>query len=956
MFPRFFALCCLAAVLVGSEVCLGASPAQAKAFGKLPLHFEANHGQVPGRADFVARGNGYSLFVGPTEATFALGGIASQSGSEPHKKSKPLRVKLLGANPDSKVKGREELSGKVNYLVGSDPAQWRTDIPTYRRVRYEEVYPGIDVVYYGNQRELEYDFVVAPGADWRQVSLKFVGADKIELDAATGDLVVRIGEQTIREHKPVLYQEYGGERRAVEGRYVLDKRNRVRFEVGKYDSTLPLVIDPVIVYSTFLGGSETEIGGGIAVDSTGNVYVTGQTDSSDFPLKDPLQSTYSLPFVTKISPDGNAFVYSTYFGTSAADARAIGVDSMGNVYLTGRTASGGIPTANAAQGTFGGGESDAFVTKINASGNAIVYSTYLGGGGSDRANAIAVDGAGNVHVAGTTDSLNFPTVNPRQASNAGYDDVFVTKLSPAGAVIFSTYLGSGDSYDFGSGIAVDPSGDVHVCGTTYSSNFPTLNAVQGTSGGGDEAFVAKFSAVGELRYSTYLGGNDREYGYGIAADSSGNSYVTGITRSVNFPTTPNAFDTTYTGDGATYTFVTKINAAGTGLVYSTYLGKTPLSSSASIAVDSNGAAYVAGNTSSVDFPIVNPLQSTTDATLDSPDGFLTKLNPAGDALVYSTYLGSSGDEFLADVVVDTGGNAYVLGSTNSSDFPTLNPVDGVISDYEIFIMKISGAAGPPTIVKKLANVSTRLSVGTGENVLIGGFIVTGSSPKRIAVRGIGPSLSGFGFGNVLDDPVLDVYRGNDVMATNDNWQQSQKAEIEATGIAPTNDAESMIVLALDPGPYTAIVHGKGSDTGIALVEVYDLQAGTLGSELANISTRGFVQTGSDVMIGGFIVGGGGGASTRVAVRALGPSLSDAGISGALADPILELHNGDGTPDVFNDNWKESQQAEIEASHLAPGHDQESVVIASVRVGNHTVIVRGKDNSTGVGLVEVYNLH
>jgi hypothetical protein len=967
MSRRILILVCFAAALLSPSICLGAegtSPKIQEAYGKLPLSFEANRGQVASGVDFVARGDGYSLFLAPTEAVFALRNAApQQSPGRPNDskrlpgRSHLLRLKLIGAKARPSVEGRDELGGKVNYLTGSDPAQWHTDIPTYQRVHYQEVYPGIDLVYYGNQRQLEYDFIVAPGADWRQVALRFSGADRVTVDPTTGDLVVQVGKQIVRQRKPIIYQKSPEGRREIKGRYALRKGGRIGFEVGEYDATRPLVIDPVLVYSTYLGGSLTEVPGGIAVDSAGNVYVTGQTDSADFPLKDPLQSTHFTPFVTKINPEGNALVYSSYFGTGAVDAQDIGVDSAGSVYLTGEAGAGGIPIVNAIQSNFGGGELDAFLTKINPAGNGLIYSTYLGGAGSERGLAIAVDGAGNAYVTGYTDSLNFPTVNPRQASNAGYDDVFITKINPSGStLVFSTYLG-GEFSEFGNAIAVDPAGNIHVCGTTFSSNFPTVNAIQGTDAGDDEAIVAKLSPGGDsLLYSTYLGGSEREYGQGIAADSLGNTYVTGITRSGDFPVTTQAFDKTHSGDGGTDGFVTKINAAGNALVYSSFLGGTSVENSRSIAVDSNGAAYVTGSTTSVDFPIVNPLQSTTDAEFPEwHDGFLTKVNPAGDALLFSTYLGGVFDDFPSRVVVDAAGDAYVLGLTFSPDFPILNAVKDVVGDYDVFITKIRDSPGGAVIVKKLANVSTRLFVGTNEKVLIAGFIVTGSASRKVGIRGIGPSLSGFGFPTLLADPILEVYRGNQVIAANDNWRDSQEAEIEASKIPPTNNAESMVIINLDPGAYTAIVRGKDGGTGIGLAEVYDLRAGTIGSELANLSTRGFVQTGNDVMIGGFIIGGGG-ATTRIAVRAIGPSLLGAGVSGALADPILEVRNQDGFLVAVNDNWKQSQQAEIEASQLAPGNDLESVIITAARTGQHTAIVRGKDNSTGVGLVEVYNLH
>ena len=618
-----------------------------------------------------------------------------------------IRLELIGANPSPQVVGREELPGKSNYFIGNDPAKWRTNVPTYRKVEYREVYPGVSLVYYGNPAaaaQLEYDFVVAPGADPGQIRLGVEGAGRVEVDAE-GDLVLQAaaGGQ-VRFHKPLVYQEVDGARREVEGSFTLrssslksavrNPQSEIGFEVAAYDPTYPLVIDPVLVYSTYLGGSGGDWGYGIAVDSSGNAYVTGSTVSSNFPTANAVQARYgggdSDAFVSKLNAAGSALVYSTYLGGSGDDwSWGIAVDSSGNAYVTGPTASRNFPTANALQAS-NRGSHDAFVTKLNAAGSALVYSTYLGGSGDDAGTGMALDSSGNAYVTGLTSSRNFPTANAVQASyGGGMYDAFVTKLNAAGsALVYSTYLGGSDE-DGGSGIAVDSSGNAYVTGMTNSSNFPTANALQASNRGSNDAFVTKLNAAGSaLVYSTYLGGSGDEVGL-IAVDSSGNAYVTGETSSGNFPTA-NALHAS-SGGGRSDAFVTKLNAAGSALVYSTYLGGSGEEGGSGIAVDSSGNAYVTGYTGSSNFPTSNALQASNRGLRDA---FVTKLNAAGSALVYSTYLGGSDEDDGWGIAVDSSGNAYVAGYTESSNFPTagaLQPAYGG-GAYDAFIAKITEGA------------------------------------------------------------------------------------------------------------------------------------------------------------------------------------------------------------------------------------------------------------------------
>jgi len=586
-----------------------------QSYGKLPLHFEANQGQTHQDVRFLARGSGYSLYLTAGEAVLVLTqpnpdakrdlrSTPERLGTQARGTPVVVRMSLVGAAPKPLLSGREELPGKANYLIGKDPAKWRTNVPTYAKVHYRAVYPGIDLVYYGNQRQLEYDFVVAPGADPERIVLGFQGGERLEINAE-GELVLHAGGGALRQQKPVIYQEINGVRTRIEGRYVLKDAHRVGFQVAAYDQSRPLVIDPTLVYATYLGGSISDDGYGIAVDAAGSAYVTGLAGSTDFPTASPLQAAYGGggdAFVSKLNAAGSALLYSTYLGGSGEDyGYGIAVDADGSAYVTGQTTSTDFPTVNPLQAANGGGVSDAFVSKLDATGSALLYSTYLGGSGRDGGSGIAVDADGSAYVTGQTTSTDFPTVNPLQAASGGGADAFVSKLDAAGsALVYSTYLG-GSGGDGGAGIAVDAAGSAYVSGSTSSTNFPTANPLQAASGGGlTDAFVSKLNAAGSaLVYSTYLGGSSRDAGRGIAVDAAGSAYVTGWTTSTNFPT---ASPLQSAKAGFTDAFVSKLNAAGSALLYSTYLGGGFGDNyGLGIAVDAAGAAYVTGRTNSADF-------------------------------------------------------------------------------------------------------------------------------------------------------------------------------------------------------------------------------------------------------------------------------------------------------------------------------------------------------------------
>ncbi len=690
----------------------------ATGYGQLPLAFEANQGQSDEQVRFLARGDGYSLFLTATEAVLSL--------RAPAPSSTVVRMRLVGANSQPAMTGLDPLAGTSNYLIGNDPDQWRRDVPNYARVKYTSVYPGIDLVHYGKQRQLEYDFIVGPNADPSQVALAFDGVDALAIDLE-GNLILQTAHGALTQQKPVVYQDLGGRRHLVDGRYELRADDQVGFHVSSYDPTQPLVIDPVLSYSTYLGGNSNDVGHAIAVDSTGNAYVTGSTQSTNFPgasgslIQASLRGSSDV-FVAKLNVAGTALVYSTYLGGSSSDiGRAIAVDSTGNAYVTGETDS---PTVGAGAIPFPlvgpiqpiyGLIGDAFVTKLNAAGNALVYSTYLGGSGSDRGYGIALDGLGNAYVTGHTNSLNFPIAAAFQPANAspGLYDAFVAKLNAAGsALVYSTYLG-GNANEFsidGGAIAVDSDGSAYVGGTTISPNFPGAgtSTIQATFGGGTgDGFVVKFNAAGSaLVYSTYLGGTTIDAVNGLALDAAKNAYVVGYTDSSNFPTAvPLQAMRNGSGNDA---FVAKLNAAGSALTYSTYLGGTGGDIAYDVAVDSGGSAYVSGWTSSFNYPTFGPLQASAAG---SGDAFISQLNSAGSALTFSTYWGgSSGVERGYGIALDSFANIYLAGETNSSNFPASTGAlqTSLAAFTDAFVAKVSPT---PTVLRAPTNLTATSIVG-----------------------------------------------------------------------------------------------------------------------------------------------------------------------------------------------------------------------------------------------------
>lgn len=653
-----------------------AQPARVRSSApRVPLNFEPNVGQTNRAVDYVARGSGYTVFLTRREAVVALRRTTAKRGV--------VRIRLRGARPGVRPRPLDRLPGTVSYFVGKRD-RWRTGVPTFARVLYPEVYAGIDVVYYGNERRLEYDFLVAPGSNPRQIRVSYVGADAVRL-GGRGQLLVDLEGRRLRQPAPTAWQDAEGVRRPVPVRYELD-RGVVRFQLGRYDRSKPLVIDPLLAYSTYLGGIGDDSANAVAVDADGNAYLAGTTASTDFPTANAYRSTTDEAFVTKLNAAGTGLLYSTYLGGSwgGDSARDIAVDGTGSAYVTGWTNSTDFPTLNAFQPGLKGPE-DAFVTKLSPSGSSLVYSTYLGGedgvigfgSAHDEGWAIAVDAAGSAYVTGLTHSKDFPTLNPVQAAPNGTElsivDAFVTKFQPSGsALAYSTFLG-GSYREEARGIAVDAEGHAVVAGLTHSADFPVTNALRSTTSS-IEGFVAKLGPAGDrFVYATYLGGGGDDEAYGVAADAAGNAYVTGLTDSNDFPATPGAFDTrcgaiNYCSHLNRDAFVTKVAADGSAFAYSTFLGADGQESANAVAVDATGSATVAGTTTG-DFPLVDAFQPSFGG--GSFDGFVTRLAPDASSLSHSSYLGGNWYDVPLGIATGTrAGDVHVTGRTASTNFTT----------------------------------------------------------------------------------------------------------------------------------------------------------------------------------------------------------------------------------------------------------------------------------------------
>lgn len=685
-----------------------------------PIYFIENRGQVAGAVKYYAGTGIQTVYMIQEGIVFDL--VRAKPGRAPGKGMKRMHLERLvftmgfeGANQTRAIRGLEKQKTTVNYFIGGDSSKWRTRIPTFKSIVYESIYPGIDLRVYGKGNALEYEFIVAPGADVSRVRLFYDGIDGLRVNRE-GRLVLETPFGELEEARPHIYQMIHGEKVAVESEFKIHDKTQVPlsaesgnvrkrfkmsygFQIGPYDSLYPLIIDPTLIYCTFLGGSNKEYGWGIAVDGSGNAYVSGYTASTDFPVENAYEEDYGGgdwdAFITKFNSNGNTVAYSTYLGGSENDeGHAIAIDGSGNTYVTGHTESDNFPTTPGAYDTTHNGGPDVFVSKLSADGGTLSYSTYLGGSDEtvhgDNGLRIAVDSLGCAYVTGRTFSTDFPTTTDvyQENKNNGTStpDIFITKFNADGSDLsYSTYLG-GSETDYGWGIAIDGSGNAHIAGFTDSDDFPTQNPYQSTNSGYQDAILVKLNTEGtDLVYSTYFGGTNNDGAYGLAIDTSGNAYIPGYTNSTDFPT-ESAYQANY-GGGDWDGFVAKFNSDASDLTYSTYLGGNGHDWCRDIAL--NGSTpYVVGPTDSTNFPTENPYHGSNYGGFDV---FITKFNTSGNTLAYSTYIGGENNDIGLRIAVDSSGNAFATGYA-SDDFPLVDPYQSTYGGgtYDAFVLKYYG--------------------------------------------------------------------------------------------------------------------------------------------------------------------------------------------------------------------------------------------------------------------------
>jgi uncharacterized protein (TIGR03437 family) len=746
--------------LAGTRVVAAAvNTAPQHSLDSLPYRFEENRGQAPAGARFVARDGNYEVLIGAAGPVLVLKSAGTQTS---------LATVLQGGNRGARISGEQPAAARANFLLGNDPSKWLRDVPNFGRVRYSEVYPSTDLIFYGNGHgngnNLEFDFEVKPGGDPSQISLSWTGADKVKLDG-NGDLLIATAAGEVRWAKPTIYQLKGNRRTPVEGAFRLEN-NIASFAVSQYDRNATLVVDPTVSFATYIGGSSNESARAIGLDPSGNILIAGVTTTTTLPTASGVaQPGYAGgttdtitgdAFVAKLNPAGTALVWITYLGGSMDDvAFGMAVDAQGSAYITGMTNSTNFPVKNAAYSTFLGARGnilnpmgDAFVTKLNSSGQ-LVYSTYFGGTSDDVGTAIAIDTAGDAYITGNTLSTNLPIgLGAFQNSFKGSGgnlaacggcgpvfltgDAFAAKFDPNGKFLWTTYIG-GSLDDFAMAIAADATG-VYIAGGTLSSDFPvTSGALQTKYGGASnnqaqpyihmgDGFVVKLDPLGsKLLYGTYLGGSQDDAIFGMALDSSGDVYVTGATVSSDFPVTSGVFQSANKGPSTATTnrfvygdgFAAKLNPTGTGLLYATLFGGSGDDAGQAITIDAAGDAYIVGQTASKDFPTVSPTQTSYAGSGGESqivgDAFVFQLDPKGAVELFGTYMGGNSDDAAAGIVLDGSGNAYVTGYTLSTNFPaTKGSFQTVFGGWtrsgapygDAFVAKFSGlgVSGAPSIL------------------------------------------------------------------------------------------------------------------------------------------------------------------------------------------------------------------------------------------------------------------
>jgi hypothetical protein len=706
---------------VETATVLKPGPAGRWSFGGRPLVFEENVGQFAESVKFVGRGDGYAVFLTADTTAWVW-----QDASAAEPRSHVVRMRVSGARRDARVRGEQRHHTQLHYYGGDDPARWQTGIPTFGRVRHDDIYPGIALDHYGRDGRLEYDFVLAPGADPSNIALDFDGIDRLTI-TASGNLILNVGQEEVVQQRPVAYQVVNGLRQRVDARFVRRGATRVAFELGAYERAEPLVIDPVLAFSTFVGGTGGAYGDhayGIATDSAENVYVVGWTNSIVFPVGSSSTANGSgEAFVMKFGPAGD-LIYTTRIGGSGIDSgEGLAVDGSGQVAFAGWTDSTDFPTVNPVRVNMAG--RDAFLAKLDASG-LLVFSTYVGGnGGSEYGEAVVFDPAGNVLLTGSTNSTNFPVLNPLQPVLAGNTDGYVLKVDPAGNLLYGTYLG-GSGADNAESIALDSLGSFVVTGFTGSSNFPTLAPFQPDRGGND-VYVTKFAPDGaSLVFSTYLGGSSADGPYAIMTDAANRIYVAGRTDSTDFP----LVNATQGNRNDADVFITRFSELG-AVDFSTYLGGSGWERALALSI-ADQRLYVAGETGSVDFPVANPVQATKSGAAGVMDAFVTAFDLSAMTLDYSTFIGGLGTDQGRGVAAVSGRNVFVAGWTESDDFPLVGPLqDHRTATGNVFLARLA-PYGVTSISPRAGSTTGGDSVTihgqgfeVGSSVLFGGVPATG---------------------------------------------------------------------------------------------------------------------------------------------------------------------------------------------------------------------------------------
>ena len=871
------------------------------------LLFEPNVGQTDPSVQYLARGPGYAVFLTAQEVVLRLDGSEAPDGAVP-----VVRMQWLGGQADPRLFALGRQASTSNYLIGDDATQWLTDVPTFRTVRYDEVYPGIDLVLYGSDGEMEYDWVLAPGANPQQIRLAFAGADNVAIDGE-GRLQLTVASATVVHRAPNVYQYADGALVTIDGRYVVHDDGSVGFEVGAYDPARTLVIDPVLVYASYLGGSDEEAGIDVEVDAAGNVYVVGQTVSVDFPTFNAMQSEFddvtSLfmgdVFLTKLDDDGQ-LVYSTYLGSPGRETpTGMTLDGDRNVYIVGFTDSHEFPTVNAFQPDFGGTTifygGDGFVMKLDPTGTDLIYSSYLGGTSDDSVIDVAVDDAGAAYVVGYTYSRWFPVTSGAYQfyhsdpanlyGEADESDAFVAKIAPDGLSLeYATFLG-GYGRDNARKVRVDDDGNAHLAGSTHAADFPTPGGFDTSHGGLLDAFVATVNPDGsDLLYGTYLGGGSDDWVTGFVLDDAGRAYVVGTTESGDFPSI-NALQAHAGGRDA---FLAVVDSDGS-LAQATCLGTDGTDEGAAVALDNAGNIIVAGSTSSSAFPVgraVQPYYGGGDS-----DGFLAVIEPSAPALVYSTFVGGSEADSLRDVAVGAGDHVYAVGTTLSSDLRTVDATQprigtGTFPRNDAMLVRIA-PTGTGTIV--VANQPIQATEGTAFDGLVATFTDTDDDQAGDYAATIDwgdgatdagiVEAAGNGRFNVFGSHVYQTFGSYGVAVT---IQQSDGSTAAATGIPlPSDQADfADYRIAID----TSDLAGMNG-----YVSLQFNPATSSGAQAAEASLSDFDLGGGAVFL---------------------PAEADGGASGGL-DALVSIHNVDQLnrlvqPVIFGDTLQFSVRLSGEA--------------------------------------------